>query len=54
VGNAALRQYVRGMGWEALFHSFFLPEDIIPHLMATAPHHKLQQQQGPTYEILQP
>jgi hypothetical protein len=33
VGDAALRQLVRGAGWEGLFRTVDVPEDIIPRLL---------------------
>lgn len=39
VGNAALRDYVNGKGWQHHFKSYCIPEDLVPRILSPAYFH---------------
>ncbi|PIN01128.1 Triacylglycerol lipase [Handroanthus impetiginosus] len=48
VGNAALRDYVNGKGWQHYFKTYCIPEDLVPRILSPAYfHHYNQNHLGP-------
>ncbi|XP_019263726.1 PREDICTED: uncharacterized protein LOC109241438 isoform X3 [Nicotiana attenuata] len=39
VGNAALREYVNGKGWQHYFKTYCIPEDLVPRILSPAYFH---------------
>nr|XP_009593452.2 uncharacterized protein LOC104090107 [Nicotiana tomentosiformis] len=39
VGNAALREYVNGKGWQHFFKTYCIPEDLVPRILSPAYFH---------------
>ncbi|KZV25731.1 hypothetical protein F511_04792 [Dorcoceras hygrometricum] len=39
VGNAALRDYVNGKGWQQFFKTYCIPEDLVPRILSPAYFH---------------
>lgn len=47
VGNAALRDYVNGKGWQHLFKTYCIPEDLVPRILSPAYFHHYNNVQNP-------
>ncbi|KAL0417982.1 UNVERIFIED_CONTAM: hypothetical protein Sradi_1211700 [Sesamum radiatum] len=52
VGNAALRDYVNGKGWQHYFRTYCIPEDLVPRILSPAyfHHYNSQNPLGPNVE----
>ncbi|EPS74140.1 lipase class 3 family protein [Genlisea aurea] len=44
VGNAALRDYVNGKGWQRFFKTYCIPEDLVPRILSPAYFHHYNSQ----------
>ncbi|XP_051143282.1 uncharacterized protein LOC127259746 isoform X2 [Andrographis paniculata] len=44
VGNAALRDYVNGKGWQHYFRTYCIPEDLVPRILSPAYFHHYNDQ----------
>ncbi|KAK6122213.1 hypothetical protein DH2020_044041 [Rehmannia glutinosa] len=44
VGNAALRDYVNGKGWQHYFKTYCIPEDLVPRILSPAYFHHYNSQ----------
>ncbi|GER54569.1 lipase class 3 family protein [Striga asiatica] len=44
VGNAALRDYVKGKGWQNHFKTYCIPEDLVPRILSPAYFHHYNSQ----------
>lgn len=47
VGNAALRDYVNGKGWQHYFKTYCIPEDLVPRILSPAYFHHYNAQTVP-------
>ncbi|KAH6836818.1 lipase class 3 family protein [Perilla frutescens var. hirtella] len=56
VGNAALRDYVNGKGWQNYFKTYCIPEDLVPRILSPAyfHHYNSQNPTGPAMNGISP